>query len=162
MRILTEIRGIKYHFPNNHARHTCVRDPKICTDNITVVPKGDITHLVPKIYHVLWHLYYTGNKTLPHGPLTRYLKLRVAHAPGIPGTFSPPPQVCDPNMHHGTCVTHVACCIPRSLTRGFLWSRWRGKCSRHSWRMWNPQFYISGKRSMVLISHTGLIVSWHS
>ena len=26
-----------------------------------------------------------------HGPLTRYVKLRVAHAPGMPGTFSPPP-----------------------------------------------------------------------
>ena len=25
-----------------------------------------------------------------HGPLTRYVNLRVAHAPGIPGTFSPP------------------------------------------------------------------------
>ena len=30
-------------------------------------------------------------------------------------------------MHHGTCVTHVPCCIPGSLTSGFLWSRWRGK-----------------------------------
>ena len=26
-----------------------------------------------------------------HGPLTRYVKLWVAHAPGMPGTFSPPP-----------------------------------------------------------------------
>ena len=26
-----------------------------------------------------------------HGPLTRYAKLRVAHAPGMPGTISPPP-----------------------------------------------------------------------
>ena len=28
-----------------------------------------------------------------------------AHAPGMPGTFSPSPQVSDPDMHHGTCVT---------------------------------------------------------
>ena len=28
-----------------------------------------------------------------HGPLTRYLKLLVAHAPAMPGTFSPPPRV---------------------------------------------------------------------
>ena len=27
----------------------------------------------------------------PHGPLTRYAKLRFAHAPGMPGAFSPPP-----------------------------------------------------------------------
>ena len=26
-----------------------------------------------------------------HGPLTRYAKLRIAHASGMPGTFSPPP-----------------------------------------------------------------------
>ena len=26
---------------------------------------------------------------VPNGPLTRYVKLQVAHAPGMPGTFSP-------------------------------------------------------------------------
>ena len=35
-----------------------------------------------------------------HGPLTRYAKLWVVHAPG---TFFPPPWVSDPDMHHGTC-----------------------------------------------------------
>ena len=29
--------------------------------------------------------------SLLHGSLTRYVKLRVAHASGMPGTFSPPP-----------------------------------------------------------------------
>ena len=42
-----------------------------------------------------------------HGPLARYIKLRVAHAPGMPGTFSLPLQVSDPDMHHGTCVMLV-------------------------------------------------------
>ena len=28
------------------------------------------------------------------------------------------PLVNDPGMHHGTCVTHVPCCMPGSLTRG--------------------------------------------
>ena len=28
------------------------------------------------------------------------------------------PLVSDPDMHHGTCVTHVPSCIPGSLTRG--------------------------------------------
>ena len=70
-----------------------------------------------------------------HGPLTsltRYVKLWVAHAPGMPGTFSPPPRVSDPDMHHGTCVTHVPWCMPGSLTSGFLRTWWRGKRSRHS------------------------------
>ena len=64
----------------------------------------------------------------------------------MPGAFSPAPRVSDPDMHHGTCVTHVPLCIPGSLTSGVIWSRWRVKRSRHSWRMRNPQFYVSGKR----------------
>ena len=78
----------------------------------------------------------------------RYVKLRVVHAPGMPGTFSPPPRVSDPDMHHATCVTHVPGCISGSLTNGFLWSRWRRKRSQHSRRMSNTQFYVSGKRPM--------------
>ena len=81
-----------------------------------------------------------------HGPLARYVKLRVAYALGMPGTFSPPPWISDPDMHHGTCVTHVPRCMPGSLTSGFLWTQWRGKRSRHSGCMRNPQFYVSGKR----------------
>ena len=50
----------------------------------------------------------------------RYVKLRVVHAPGMPGTFSPRSRVSDPDMHYGTCVTHVPRCMPGSLT-----SRWR-------------------------------------
>ena len=83
-----------------------------------------------------------------NGPLTRYAKLRVAHAPGMPGTFSLKPQVRDPDMYHCTCVTHVPRCMPGSLTSGFFWSRWREKRSRHSRRMRSPQFYVSGKWPM--------------
>ena len=68
---------------------------------------------------------------LYHGPLIRYVKLRVAHAPGMPGTFSLAPRVSDPYMHHGTCMTHVPWGMPGSLTSGFIWSQWRGKRSRH-------------------------------
>ena len=81
---------------------------------------------------------------MSHGPLARYVTLRVAHAPGMPGTFSPPPRVSDPEMHRGTRVTHVSWCMPGSLTSGFLWSWWRGK---HSRRMRKPQFSVSGKMS---------------
>ena len=91
-----------------------------------------------------------------HGPLSRYAKLRVAHAPGMPGTFSPPPRVSDPDMHHGTCMTHVPWCMPGSKTSGFLWSRWCGKRSRHSRCMRNPQFCVSGKRPMLIM----MCISW--
>ena len=73
-------------------------------------------------------------------------KIAGAHARGMPGTFSPSPQVSDFDMHHGTCVTHVPWCMAGSLTSGFLWKRRRGKLSRLSRRMRNLQFYVSGKR----------------
>ena len=58
------------------------------------------------------------------------------------------PQNSDPDMQHGTCVTHVSWCMPGSLTSLFIWSRWRGKRPRHSPRMRNPQFCVSDKRPM--------------
>ena len=86
-----------------------------------------------------------------HGPLTSYVKLQVAHAPGMPGTFpryrfqrkSP---VSIPGMHHGTCVTHVPWCMSGSLIRDGGEKR-----SRHSRRMRNPQFNISGKRPIAVL-----------
>ena len=56
--------------------------------------------------------------------------------------FQRKPLVNDPGMHHGTCVTHVRWCMSGSLIR-----RWREKCSRHSRRMRNPQFCVSGNRA---------------
>ena len=84
-----------------------------------------------------------------YGPLDRYVKLWVAHAPGMPGAFSPPLQVSNPDTHHGTCMTHVPWCMPGSLTSGFLLSRWQWKGSQDSRRMRNHQFYASGKRSIL-------------
>ena len=86
------------------------------------------------------------------GPWTscQIRKIAGAHAPGMPGTFSPPLRVSDPDMHHATCVTHVPWCMPGSRTSGFLWSRRWGKFSRHSRRKRNPRFYVFGKRPMPL------------
>ena len=86
-----------------------------------------------------------------YGPLTRYVKFWVVHAPEMPGKFSPPPWVSDPDMHHGTCMTHGQRCIPGSLTSGFIWSCWRRKRSGHSRCMRNQQFYVSGKRPMRIV-----------
>ena len=41
-------------------------------------------------YSCYWQFRSLTAKTL-YGPLTRYVKLRVAHAPGMSGMFSPPP-----------------------------------------------------------------------
>ena len=42
------------------------------------------------------------------------------------GPFSPPPRASDPNIHRGTCVTHVPWCMPGSLTSCFLRSGFPG------------------------------------
>ena len=83
-----------------------------------------------------------------HGPLTRYAKLRVGHAPGMPGTFSPPPtsnettsyrsQHASRHVRRARAVMHVGIDNPRR----------RGKRSRCSRRMRNPQFCVFGKRPM--------------
>ena len=61
------------------------------------------------------------------------------------------------DMHHRTCVMHVSWCMPGSLTSSFLWSWWRGKCSWHSRRMRNPQFYVYGKRPIAISNFPGNI-----
>ena len=81
--------------------------------------------------------------------------MRVAQR-SMPGTFPPSPRVGDPNMRHGTCVTLVPKCMPGSLTSGFLWSRCRKRTFPHSRCVQNPQFYVSGKRSMLLAVPYGL------
>ena len=57
-----------------------------------------------------------------YGSLTRYIKPRVVHAPEcrehFPRWLQRKPLVSDPDMHHGTCVTHVPWCMLGSLTRG--------------------------------------------
>ena len=65
--------------------------------------------------------------------------LLVAQAPGMPGAFSPPLRVSDPDVHHGT------------LNSGFLGRRLRGKRSQHSRCMHNPHFCVSGKGPMRMI-----------
>ena len=74
----------------------------------------------------MWGLFSIRDSSL--SPCSYQIRtIADAHAPGIQGTFSLPPWVSDPDMHDGTCVTHVPSCMPGSLTSGFLWSRWRGK-----------------------------------
>ena len=68
------------------------------------------------------HEVETGRHVLPlhslHGSPTRYVKLWVSHAPGMPGIFPLPPWVSDPDMHHGAYVTHVPWCMIGSQTSG--------------------------------------------
>ena len=85
-----------------------------------------------------------------YGPLARYVKLWVAHAPGMPGMFSPLPtsketaskrsRHASRHVRHARAMMHVGIANPRR----------RGNRSRHSRRMRNLQFYVSGKRPMAV------------
>ena len=146
-----------FRLPTNHPMFDCVSLLVHLSPTYSPLSRTAFVWIEVKRSAVEWNrtchpgghyqLYYTVTR----GPLARYIKLRVAHAPGMPGTSSSTPWVSDLDMHHDTCVTHVPCCLPGSLTNGFLWSRWWGKYSRYSWRMRNPQFYISGKRPIHLV-----------
>ena len=80
--------------------------------------------------------------------LSRCITLRVAHAPGIPGTSSTPRtsrETASLRSRHASRHVRPARAV---MHVGNTYSRWRGKRSRHSRCMRNPQFYLSGKRPM--------------
>ena len=74
------------------------------------------------LFEPLWPQHYMALFT---GLLSDTQNYGCASA-GNAGNVYPSPQVNDPDMHHGTCVTHVPWCMPGSLTIGFLWNRPRG------------------------------------
>ena len=84
-----------------------------------------------------------------HGPLSRYVKLRVVHAPGRPGKFSPPLTSKEtPSKRSRHTSRHVR--GARAVVHVGIANTWcRGKRSQHFRRMRNPQSYISGKRPIV-------------
>ena len=91
-----------------------------------------VTHLEDKSLQVIrWsiirglhtfdsmHPVMTSRATWLNGPIARYVKFLVAHAPGMTGTsVFPAVRVSDADMYRGTCVTQW--CMAGSLTSGFL------------------------------------------
>ena len=135
-------------------------------------PRGGRSRLIDHVILMNINIRWQDVSSLISLPWASYQIRKIAGcacAGNAAETFSPPLRTSDPDMHHGTCVTHVPWCMPGSLTSGFLWSRWRGKRSRHSWHMHNLQFYASGKRPMVwryvYVMETALpsvqIMAWH-
>ena len=83
-----------------------------------------------------------------HGPLTRYVKLRVVHAPGMPGTSSPDAEfkgkrelaipACITARASRTCRDACRDCLPAVAGKTFP------AFPAHA----HPQFYAFGKRPM--------------
>ena len=101
-------------------------------------------------------LFYYEDE-IDNGPIARFAKLRVAHAPGMPGTFSPPTtskeNASKRSRHASRHVRDARAVMHVGISN--LW--WWGKRSRHSRHMRNPQIYVSGKRPIAEHGHmTGL------
>ena len=92
-----------------------------------------------------WYVLYE-HKPFDNGPLTRYAKLQVAHAPGMPGTFSSAADF-DRNRYLAipTCITARAWRTCRDACRDRL-PAVTGKKLRAFPAHVHPQFCVSGKR----------------
>ena len=95
----------------------------MCFNSVIIFPASRNATLAHDDWIIRWGVHtleFVAIRKQRLGPLTWYVKLRVTHAPGMPGTFFPLPRVSDPNMHHGTCVTHVPWRMLGSLTSGYF------------------------------------------
>ena len=123
---------------------------KSTSDDINVHSFSVIFYIIIWLMHCPLVISECVNHFCHHGPLTRYVQVWVAHAPGMPGTFSPSPtskestsmlsRHASRHVRDARAVMHVGIANPR----------WWGKRSQHSRRMRNPQFYVSGKRPIAV------------
>ena len=111
----------------------------ICIVNICSVSKIAVWYCKTKFCSFDVATLYLSIHTYTHGPLTRYVKLWVAHAPGMPRTFSPTPiskeitnkwsRHASRHVRHARAVMHAGIANPR----------WRGKRSRHYTGAWTTR-----------------------
>ena len=85
---------------------------RIGTNRKQDIDKNNLTFSDKKTIQItqtyIWTYVIYDTNSVKNVYLYKLLKLRVAHAQGIPGTFSPPSRVSYPNMHHGTCSSNMA------------------------------------------------------
>ena len=81
-----------------------------------------------------------------HGPLSKYVNLRVAHARGMPRTFSLPPTSKETASWRSWDASRHVRDARAVMHPGIANRRLREIRSRHSPRIGNPQIYVSGKR----------------
>ena len=107
-----------------------------------------------------WHLF--------HGSLTRYVKLRVAHAPGIPGTFSPPFSTDfkgNRQLAIPACITARAsrtcrdACRERVVT-GKNVSSSSGACATHNFTHLARGPWVTATQGIFVMPRT-MIHAWH-
>ena len=102
------------------------------------------------------------NRNPWHGPLTRYVKLQVAHAPGMSGTFSPAADFKrNRQLAIPTCITARAWRTCRDACRDRL-PAVTGKTFPAFPAHAHPQFCVSGKRPMAQMIKCIALKHWLS
>ena len=92
-----------------------------------------------------------------HGPVTRYVKLQVAHAPGMPGTFSPAADFKGNRLLAiPACTTARAWRTCRDACRD-RWPAVTGKTFPAFPAHAHPHFCVSGKRPIPICTFHGII-----
>ena len=112
----------------------------LCCDFVTSLVLMDLCN------HYPYHTWFIAAQWQWNLTVWASYQIRKITGCACAGNVSPSSRISDPDMHHGTCVTHVPWCMPESLTSSFIWNRVRGKRFRHSRCMRNPQFFVSDKR----------------
>ena len=83
-------------------------------------------------------------RSLFHGPLTRYLKSKIAHTGNAGVTFSSPPPLKETASQRSRHEPRHVRDAHAVMNVGIANPRWAGKRSRHSRRMRNSEFWVSG------------------
>ena len=90
-----------------------------------------------------WHDESSNKYMASHGPLTRYIKLRVAHAPGMPGTFSLSPTSKETDSYRSRNASRHMRDTRAVMHVGIANLRWRGNvpgipgaCATSNLRIW--------------------------
>ena len=69
------------------------KDSKIMCDDTFEIEVVKYIAYIELQSHINYMTGYWYTDSICNGPLARYIKSRVAHAPGMPGTFPPPPKL---------------------------------------------------------------------
>ena len=122
-------------------------------DDFSVVKDVLISKYISDIDVATW---YVRTTMWTNGPLTRYVILQVAHAPGMPGTFSPAADFKGNRwLAIPACITARAWRTCRDACRDRL-PPVTGKTFPAFPAHAHPQFCVSGKRPMVVVTVTNV------
>ena len=132
---------------NGHMQHCCMKLlNKMAHFRLPpIVNCHTPMHIILVVHACVWACVRVWDRM--NGPLTRYVKMWVAHVPGMSGTFSPPPtskETASSRSRHASRHVRDARAV---IHVGIAYPRWQGKRSRQSRRMRTRNFTYLARRA---------------